>query len=346
MPLSTILADIASEGGYDINNSDQKKLTVYRINKAAKELYGQEDLIGSLFEQVMKVDLQEGNQVTMPNTLGRIRAVRYYYPQMNLGLVDMRARMQPLFWQAKGMLSWRVKREGPLVRDIANASILTISFKKPLTVACSVTIAGQTIDASFNSETLAFAIGDQTKTTTSSYSDIDNLSKSVPTGSDCGVFDVDGRMISLIPNNELQPLYTLVQVMNQPNGAMGNPSGIQPIADYVECLWKKKFRPFVNDADEFICPWYDDAIYWMYKKHEALRNPVAVEQGQTAPAVMYDSMVSKIMKDVAHDFEQNMDMYMNFGRNALLSAQSDDLMTSSGQLSGIPNWNGNPYVWP
>lgn len=347
MSLKTIITDLASEGGIRANDSEQLTLLTYRLNKAAEELYNQNDLIGSLREQVFNVSTDsEGMQITMPSYVGRVRAVRYYYPSIDLKMVDMRPKYAAKFWQSKNFISWRLKGESPLQVDITNASLVTVTFAQPLTVAVTVTIEGTIEGATgLTQEKLAFEIGQTTLTTLLSFETITNIVKSAPTLYDCDVTDVDGRSLALVPNNAVKSLYQWVQVMNLPNNTNGGQQTTYlPITDYVEVLWKQRFRPFINLEDEFICPWYDQAIIWMYKKQKALL------QAETDPnffiaAKGFQTQCDKIINDVAHESDQNLEKYMNFGSNQFLSAFEN---MSNNAMGNYPYANGGGcgIVWP
>lgn len=346
MSLKSIITDLASEGGIRANDPEQLALLTFRINKAAEELYNQNDLIGCLREQVFNVSTNaEGMQITMPSHVGRIRAVRYYYPSIDLKMVDMRPKYASKFWQTKNFISWRLKGESPLQVDITNASLVTVTFSNPCPEAVTVTIEGTIEGASgLTQEKLEFAIGDTTLTTLLSWETITNIVKSNPTTYDCNVTDVDNRSLALVPNNQLRSLYQWFQVMNLPNNTNGGQQTTYlPITDYVEVLWKQRFRPFIHQEDEFICPWYDQAIIWMYKKQKAL------QQAESDPnffiaAKGFQTQCDKIIQDVAHESDQNLEKYMNFGSNQFLSAFEN---MSNNALGNYPYANGGGgIVWP
>lgn len=341
MSLRNILLDIATIGGIKIDNADQQQYVTFRVNQAAQEIYEQNDPIGSLREQVFSVAVESGLQISLPSSVGRVRAVRYYMPQLNLKTVDMRPRYAAKFWQSKNMLAWRLKGEYPIKRDVENASLVTVTFRKPLTVACSVTIAGTTDDAAQDSEVLEFAVGDTTLTTTKSFLSFDAISKSVATNSDCDITDVDGLELATIANNQLQSLYQIIQLINPPNSRQ-SPSIYSPVTPYVELLWKMRFKPFVNLDDEFQCPGYDKAIFWKYMEHKALTAPPEPEL-----AIGYKLKCDMILEQIAHDTDQNIEKSMNFGENATFNAFEQINRYDSGS-SNITPYNNvfNPNLWP
>lgn len=348
MSLQSIITDLASEGGIRINDETQLQLIKYRINKAAEELYNQDDLIGSLREQVFNVNTDgEGMQITMPNYVGKIRAVRWYYPSVNLNMVDMRPKYAARFWQPKNFISWRLKGESPIQVDISNAALITVTFKAACEKAINVTIEGTTDNATgLTKETLAFAIGDLTKTTTMSFETITALTKDVPSLYDCEVLDVDDNVLATIPNNQLNTSYQWVQIMNLPNNTNGgNQTAFNLPTSYVEVLWKQKFRPFINLSDEFLCPnVYDQAIIWMYKKQRAM-SAAESDPNQFIVAKGMQTQCDKIIANVANDADQNLEKYLNFGPNQYYSA-FENIQSNGYPLSMTPSGGGCGLVWP
>lgn len=350
MSLKSIVTDLASEGGIRADDAQQLTLLTFRINKAAEELYNQVDLVGSLREQVMNVSTNgEGMQITLPHYVGKLRAVRWYYPQVNLQMVDMRPKYAAKLWQSRNFISWRLKGESPLQMDITNASLLTVTFAGALDTACSVTIEG-TIEGATGlvRETLTFAIGDTTKATLLSWETISAITKDVATNYDCNILDVDNVVISTLANNQLRALFQWIQLMNLPNNTNGgNQVSFSSPTTFVEVLWKQRFRPFINLTDEFICPWYDQAIIWMYKKQEALRG-AAGDVNLYNAARAYKAQCDEIIKNVASDADQNTEKYINFGPNAYLQAFE---FIGNNSLTGenypySPSGGGCGIVWP
>ncbi len=330
---------LASVGAIKLDNAEQFALTLVQVNEAAEELYKENDLVGALWEQVFEVNPVVGNQITLPNYVGQIRAVRYYCPDLRIGQVDMRPKYAARTWQSSQGLDWRNKDEVATFREITNASLLTITFKEPLTNAVQVTVVGETENAAQLNETIRFAIGDQTKTTVNSFNTIKSISKNATTSSNCDVYDIDDLLLASIPNNQATSTYRLAQIIQSPNNAVTGGQW-QPLGNYVELLFKWRLKPFVATTDEFICPDYDTAIFWKWKQHRCLYKEVPDLQGAMACL----AQANKIVKDIANDHDQNLKKSINFGPNPTYQALNN--MQSWWNNASNPNFTGYPYATP
>lgn len=319
MALSHILQLIAANGGVTLSNQEQLIYTTAQVNQAWKEIYEQNDVVGSLREEIYNVRVPEGNLVSLEPYVGQLRAVRYYYPQLNLKVRTMAPRYKAKFWQVKDFLSWEMKGDKPLKRDISNDGTLTFTFLQPLSVACNITIVGATELASQIIETIAFAIGDNQKISLNSFNEITNISIDIPRNCDCIVSDIDGRELARIQNNQRHSLYQWLQIVNLPNNQWGNSQNFVPATTYVETLWKLRWKPFVNNQDECINPAYDEAIFWKYMENRALldssQNIFSANQAEK-----FANKCNKILKDIAQDASQTAEMSLNFGENATIEA--------------------------
>src|SRR6202021_1865488 len=132
MALKHILDLIASNGGVTLSDSQQLDYTTAQVNMNARELYEQNDLVGSLREQVYNVNIPAGNLITLEPYVGTLRAVRYFYPALNLKVKSSAPHYTAKFWQVKDFLAWQAKGDRAIYRDITNEGILTFTFKQAL----------------------------------------------------------------------------------------------------------------------------------------------------------------------------------------------------------------------
>lgn len=330
MSVRTILFDLATEGAIKLTNDDQLTYWIFRVNKAAKELFDSFDLVGSLQEQIFSTaNVSSGIQVTLPYYVGKIRAVRFAQNQMNVGLRDMRPRYASRFWQSEGFLSWRLKDERPIKQDITNASLLTLTFEQAVTGTVKVTIKGKTEYAHADSETLTFSSGDTSKDTTKSFSEITAITKDTITGSwDLNVIDVDGNVLAILPNNQLRSLYQMVDLVNLP--ALNQT--FSTISDYVEVLFKVRYQTLNALDDEFQCAGYDDVILWKVREHIATTSK---DPQESSKAVGYALKVADLVKQRSEDQEQNTSQRVNLAPEpifeAFASIDSDQLHSMDGR---------------
>ncbi len=250
MSLKNILVELASIGAIQLGNAEQLLLATNQVNKAAEELYKENDLIV------------------------------------------------------------------PLLRDIENAGPLSFTFKAPLLAPLTITVVGATENAAQYTETLSLLAGQSTAVTLQSFESVSSIAKSLTTNSDCDVTDIDGLLLATIPNNQLKVLYTMVEIINNPTNSAGNGVNAQPIATFVELLWKPRYNPMVALTDEFQLAGYDTAIFWKWKEHRCLYK----ENPDTQGALTCLAQASKIVKDIANNHDQNLKKSMNFGSNPIYQA--------------------------
>jgi len=318
MSLQYILARYASSGGLNLENAAQQTSAIADVNQAAEELYKRYDLLGSLSAQYFRIENQQGMMISLPYFVGAIRAVRLAMPNIDAGLIDFRPRFQSKMWSSKDWLKWTLKGEHPLKTDITNEGPVTVTFTQPVEKAIRVTIAGETLNSAEDVETLNFAIGDTTKTTTKIFRSI-TPSKNITCLYNASILDMDGNELALIPNNQTRSLYLRCMVYS-PSTVVAT---MIPTFQFYELLWKYRFRPFVNLVDEFMCPGYDDAIYWKLLELK-WRNKQATtpeEAGAFAmKATEYEQKAAQDVADVSKNAEQSIEKIMNIGQEPIHEA--------------------------
>jgi len=341
MALKHILDLIAANGGVTLSDPEQLNYTKAQVDQGAKELFDQNDLVGSLREQVYNVNIPVGNLVSLEPYVGNVRAVRYFWPQLNLKVRSSAPHYTSKFWQVKDFLAWQIKGDRPLHTEIQNAGILTFTFKQALTVALNISIIGTSGFASQIIESIACPVGTLAVSSINTYSEISALSKDTPCNADCLVTDIDGNEIAIIANHQYKSLYQICQIIDLPNNSLGTSQGFIPACTYVEVLWKLRWKPMVNPQDEFLCPGYDEAIFWKYMERKALLD--ATQSVFTAnQAQKFKDKADKIIKDMGQNASQSFEMSLNFGENATLEAfayiqhnrTGHGYWNSSGDMSG------------
>jgi hypothetical protein len=259
MPLKDIKAKVAADVGIKLSSTAEDAFLLDKINQAAKELYTKHDLVGSMREQLFQLSATT-QQLSLPYYIDTIRAVRDYETRLPIERVDMLPRYQTEGSRAKeGGLPWRIKAEKyPLKANIGSDGPLTFTLKSAATVTFNIVVIGATSAASRVQEIVNVAAGALAVTTTNNFlaDGVERIFKSSTTDSDIVVTDIDGKEVADIPNSELYPSYTIVQVLDQ-DYTRGQ-------TQLVEVLYKTRFTPFKNDYDSFPCgDVYDDAIYYL-----------------------------------------------------------------------------------
>lgn len=214
------------------------------------------------------------------------------------------------------MLAWQLKGESPIKKDIENEGLITVTFTKPCEKAINVTIAGETTDSAEDREVLAFAAGDLTKTTTKSFKTV-TPTKDVTCLYNATIYDMNGEELATIPNNQLRSLYLRAGIMNPASAFY---SVTIPSFQFYEVLWKYRFKPFVNLTDEFLCPGYDDAIFWKRMEQEYRSKQTSSPEelaAFTAKANDCFGKCAEIITLLANNVDQNIDKIMNFKSNPI-----------------------------
>lgn len=348
MALKNILNLIASNGGVTLSDPQQLEYTKAQVDQSAKELYEQNDLVGSLREQVYNVNVPQGNLVSLEPYVGNVIAVRYFWPQLNLKIRSSAPHYTAKFWQVKDFLAWQMKEDRPLHTDISNAGILTFTFKQALTVALNISIIGTSGFASQIIESIACPVGTLVVSSLNTYSEISALSKDTLCNADCLVTDIDGHEIAKLANHQYKSLYQICQIIDLPNNSLGTSQGFVPACTYVEMLWKLRWKPMVNPQDEFICNGYDEAIFWKYMERKALLD--STQSIFTAnQADKFKAKADKIIKDIGSNNSQSFEMSLNFGENATLEAFAyiQQNRTGQGYWNSIGDSSGYGGIqWP
>lgn len=309
MPLKDLLTRLAPDLGYSISSPQQRGDLISMINMAAKNLYDTNDLPGCLREQIFKLGTTD-QQISFPSYVADVVAVRDYDSQIPITLRDMRPRYQTEGWfDSQDYYNWRIKSEGsPIERNWICDGPITFTLAKTAAAAFTIIVVGKTPTASKFQEIVAVPIGTKAVTTTNIFlaNEIEAIYKSSATDEDITVTVIDGTIIATIPNAELAPSYTIVQVMDKLQSR-----GLEQL---VEVLYKTRFVPFVNDYDTFPCgDEYEEAIYW-----QTLAYVWAKREGGTELAVKITAANTKcndVLQKLSANKEGPKNLRMDFGIN-------------------------------
>ncbi len=242
MPVSYILSQAGKKMGLNPSAQAQRDILLRFLNEGAMELYDQSDPPGCLMEQVFRVN---GDQtISCPAYVGKIRAVREVDSQIAWSLNRMRPRYNQFNWPD----SWRnvrLKNIQALMATVTNASVGVLSVPFVESTPVTVTLTGPTPTASSVSETITMT--SVTMQTTNTFLDYTSVKKNCVNGCDVTLSDVDGKTLTVIPNNCLAAQYQIIDVSQCPWLAQVTSS----LEHYVEILYKKALPRLHNDADEY-----------------------------------------------------------------------------------------------
>lgn len=257
----------AKMGLPDISVGSQNRTVLLRLlNEAARELYPQADVAGTLVEQVFKVN---GDQtISLPSYVGRIRGVREYASMQPWHINQMRPRYNESNWMDMWR-GWRLKNKQALMASVTNESVGVISVSAVETPNIVVTVTGPTPSANLISETVT--LDAMSKQTINTFLDYTSVKKDRVNTLDITLSDIDGKLLTVIPNNEHQAKYQIVDISACP--WLSQDTSVQD--NYVEILYKKTLPYLNDDGDEYPAFDFDDVIVnkmmqlWMEEQNKA-----------------------------------------------------------------------------
>jgi len=279
MPVSYILSQAGKKIGKNPSLASDRATLLRFLNEAARELYDQADMVGILMEQVFKVN---GDQtISCPWYVGPIRAAREVATQREWHINQMRPRYNQYSW--KDMFkNLRIRNTQALMATVTNQSVGVITVPFVESPPIQVTVVGSTDLAANVSETITMS---QTRMQTqNAYNDYVTVSKNVVNAYDVTLSDIDGAVLTVIPNCLLEASYQIIDVSAFP---FLNNNG-SPCNNYLEILYKKALPYLSNDSDTFPSKTnYDDILVnkMLQLYHE--------EQNKPEVALAYDSKATR-----------------------------------------------------
>lgn len=252
MSVKYILSQVGSKISLNPNATNQRPTLLRFLNEAARELYSQSDPDGSLQEQAFKVN---GDQtISCPSYVGPIRGVREIDSQISWSINKMRPRYNQFNWPD----SWRNLRLlniRALMQTVTNASVGVLTVPGVENPPVVVIVSGPTVNSTIASETITMT--QTSMETINSFTDYTSVKKLCVNQYDVTLSDVDGKLLTVIPNNQLSAQYQVLDVSICPWLAVST----NTLEHYVEILYKLAITQLYNDADEFIFGQkYDDVL--------------------------------------------------------------------------------------
>ena len=251
MAVKYILAQAGNKMGLNPSIASQRAVLLRRLNEAARELYAQSDMAGSLMEMVFKVN---GDQtITLPSYVGKVRGVREYASMQVWHINQMRPRYNQFNW-VDMWRNIRLKNKQALMATVTNTSVGVLTVTAVENPPIVVSLSGPTKGASLTHETVVMDA--VVKQTTNAFTDYVNVIKDRQNLCDVTLSDVDGKVLTIIPNNELEAKYQILDVSSCPWLSQNTST----LDNYLEILYKKTLPYLSEDGDEFPAFDYDDAV--------------------------------------------------------------------------------------
>lgn len=278
MSLGYVLAQAGAKMGMNPSQPSDRLVLLRFANEAAEELYDSFDPPGSLMEEVFKVN---GDQtISMPYYVGEVRGVRESDSWATWHINQLRPRYNQFNWP-DAWRNIRLKNTQCLAATIINQSVGVFTVKAVEDPPVTLTIAGRTDDSAEMNETVV--MDSTTKMTVNQYSDYSLLRKDRCNTYDITLSDVDGRFMSIIPNNMLESLFQVYDVSMCPWTQQN--TSVQD--HYLEILFKKALPWYQNDSDTFPAQKYDNI--WVNK----ILQLWAEEQGKMSDALAWDAKATR-----------------------------------------------------
>lgn len=296
MPLSNIKTAVARKLGIGSDPSSQSWLRD-AINRAAREVYNETDLVGSVCEQYFSYSVDE-NQAVFPHYVGQLRAIRHSALRWPITIHSQAPRYHRMVWDSSNQLKFRIRKVSPTFRHSAQAAPLTVSIPYSITSSVAVTITGSSASAARVQEVITIPAGSLSATGSVAFSPlgispeaITTITKAVTTY-DVTVADADGVTLAVVPANRKDSRYVLVELFEV---------GATPVISNtrtIEVLYKRHLDDLIEDSDCLPIDGYDDAVVWKVLSNEG----DSIESIKMAE-VKYQAVLAGVTKSAEHSIE-------------------------------------------
>lgn len=303
MPVAYILSQAGAKIGLNPAQLTTDRLVLLRLlNEAARELYDQNDAIGTLMEQVFKVN---GDQtISLPYYVGPVRGVRDFNSMVAWHVNRMRPRYNQFNWKDM-WLNVRIRNSQALQYTVKNQGQGVLVTPAIESVPVQVTLVGPTLTSSNFAETVTLDSNSTPlpngagffKMSNASFLDYVTVIKNTGVNVyDIALNDIDGNPLTVIPNNMIEASYQILDVSTCP----WLPSDVSTQNNYLEILYKKACPYLSADTDTFPSKTnFDDILVnkmmQLYKE----------EQDKPELAIAYDTKATRSLARKMED--QNKD---------------------------------------
>lgn len=278
MALAYVLRQAGAKMGLNPSQPSDREVLLRFANEAAEELYDSFDPPGCMFEEAFKVN---GDQtISMPMYVGEVRGVRECASWISWHINQMRPRYNQFNW----VDSWRnirLKNTQALAATVTNTSVGVVTVPEVEDPPIVVTVSGSTETAQNVGEILV--MDSVSKQTVNQYTNYNLVSKDRVNLHNVTLSDVDGKLLSIIPNDMLEASFQIYDVSTCP--FLNN--NVSEQSNYLEILFKRALPWFQNDSDQFPAQKYDNI--WVNKIIQLWKE----EQGDTEGALAYDAKATR-----------------------------------------------------
>ena len=280
--------------------SDNETLVSF-FNQALQEFYIAEDFPGTLVEESFKPYEPGEAFVSLPYHVMAVRGVRPCLRMTTDLMVKETATMDDQYIYSPWR--WRQVKRTPLIRNLEDASQLTIRRRLPTsTEEVIISLGGPSDVAESAQESILFLAGESEKKTVNQYEDLTHLVKDVVTECDFDVYDSAGNLVATIPNNYLEVFNTIIQVTNTCNVAAVTNS-------CVLVIYKPVLPPLLRETD-MLPEWMDQAVYFNFRAWLDLHSKDMLERG-----AIYAQKAASLWDRTAMALERGQQRPFNTRRN-------------------------------
>lgn len=309
--LKDIIKSLGAELGLDPSNSANRSLLINKINEGAKSLYNSGDLAYSFRVKPFNFTGEDSLIYTLPSYVGSIRGMRNAAFDHKIDIKAIPMRFHHSNYGEAWPLSFTEFIPGPQITDILNAGPLTVSIESAQSSSFTVAIVGSTPFSDRVVETLIFAPGDLTKTTTFNFEDgLIAINKSAQTTVDVQIHDTSSTLISVIPAKKLEASFKRVMV-----GEYNQSPEYSNDQNYIEVLFKYALDTLEDDYDSFLgINIWDDVIVLM-----VLADYYTKSQNKEALEAVSSRLQGKKV-DIQREFEKSFQKKIDYGENVYYKA--------------------------
>jgi hypothetical protein len=299
MSVEYILDRAGKKLGINPNDNHQRSIMLAYLNEGAQELYEESDMVGSLVEDSFYV---QGNKtIALPSNVSSIRAIREKeskYPWSLSGITERytynNLEQDDRTWRIKGYEPFKVTPTSfSGMKAVVTAAMSTIT----------ITVVGSAAGISRTFEDVTLSGTSNVFSTT--FTSIESIIKSDVCTYDISIKESDDTVVAVIPNNEKESQYLIVDVSEFP----WESDAAQDDEHTLEVVYKKKLPYLSKDSDEFPADGYDNIIV------NKVMQLYMEEQGKIEEAMLYDKKASRSMGRRNSDLQRGQRQKVRFDKH-------------------------------
>ena len=299
MSVEYILDRVGKKLGINPNDNHQRSIMLDYLNEGAQELYEESDMVGSLVEDSFYV--QGDKTIALPSNVSSVRAIREKESKYPWNLSNLTERYSRNNIEQEDR-TWRIKGYEPFKVTPTSFASMKATATQAMT-DISLTVVGTRSDATRFVETVDMDATSNTFSTT--FTAIESIIKSDVCTYDISIKQSDDTVVAVIPNNEKESRYLIVDVSKYP----WESDAAADDEHTLEVLYKEKLPYLSKDSDEFPADGYDNILV------NKVMQLYMEEQGKIEEAMLYDKKASRSMGRRNADLERGQLQKVRFDKH-------------------------------